>query len=354
MDIPSYTTFIISLNTKIDFATKSFIAHGYEILANYLKVPVASMCILLLVLTGYGMMYGFVELSRKTFMKIAFTIGAVYTLAFGWANFNAYFIGLFLDTANEISGILVQGKTFHFPFLHGTGSGLNAALQTVLIEAVKVGGWVMSKGGFTDWLPFFIGLCFMTGGTLVVGLATVEVIVVKLYLAMLLAVGPFFLACLIFPQTKHLFDGWLTQLKGFALALILLGVSVGLCMYLMHWVVGGFFVQKAIGVKLYSVVPVGIASILCLILLLGIIPIAKQIAGTMGGSGWSAVGGAVGGMAGSMMSAGMMSAKGSKSALMLGAQSYSKLTNAGQQIVDKSRTASQIFSQIRKQTQQGR
>ncbi len=354
MDIPAYSTFVISLNAKIDLATRSFISHGYQNIASYLKLPVASACILLLVLTGYGMMYGFIELSKKTFMKIALTIGVVYTLGFGWANYNAYFIGLFLETANEISGILVQGKTFNIPFLHDTGSGLNAALQTVLIEAVKVGGWVASKGGFTDWLPFFIGLCFLAGGTIVVGIATVEVIVVKLYLAMLLAVGPFFLACLTFPQTKHLFDGWLTQLKGFALSLILLGVAVGLSMYLMHWVVGGFYIQKAIGVTLYSIVPVGMASILCIILLLGIIPIAKQIAGTMGGSGFGAVGGVVGGMAGSALSTSMMGLKGSQSALMMGSKSLSKINNAGSQIFEGSRTASSIFSQIRKQTQQGR
>ena len=55
-----------------------------------------------------------------------------------------------------------------------------------------------------------------------------------------------------------------------------------------------------------------------------------------------------------MVSASMMSAKGGKSALMLGAQSYSKISNAGQQLIEKSQTAKQVFSQIRKQTQQGR
>ena len=93
----------------------------------------------------------------------------------------------------------------------------------------------MAKGGFTDWLPYFIGLSFMIGGTIVVALAAVEIIVVKLYIAMLLAVAPFFIACLLFPQTKGQFDGWLAQLKGFSIALILLGVAIGLCDALGCW-----------------------------------------------------------------------------------------------------------------------
>lgn len=351
MDVPSYTTFILSLMTKIDIATQSFIATGYANLSNYLQVPVAMACTLLFILMGYGILHGFIEMSIKTFSKVILTVGGVYTLGFSWSHFNTYVIELFLSSANEIAGVMVQGKLFDFPFLPGTGTGLNAALQTVLIESVKVGGWVMAKGGFTDWLPYFIGLSFMIGGTIVVALAAVEIIVVKLYIAMLLAVAPFFIACLLFPQTKGQFDGWLAQLKGFSIALILLGVAIGLCMYLMHWVVGGYFIQKAIHIKIYSLVPLLFASILCVLILTGIIPIAKQIGGSHGSSGWAAVGGAMGAMAGSMMSSAI---KGSKLSTG-GVKALSTLSSgigtvAGQSMLNQSKS---VFSHIRSLSQGG-
>lgn len=354
MEIPTYATFVISLTTKVDLATQTFIATGFNALVAYLERPVALACTLFIALTGYGILHGFIEMSTKTFSKLALTIGGVYLIGFSWAHFSETFIALFLEVANELAGVMVHGKLFQFPFLPGTGTGLNAALQTVLIEAVKVGGWVMAKGGFTDWIPYFIGLAFMLGGTLVVALAAVEVIVVKLYLAMLLAVAPFFLACLLFPQSKGQFDGWLAQLKGFSIALMLLGVAVGLCMYLMHWVVGGFFLQQAVNVKIYSVVPLVISCVLCLILMVGIIPIAKQIGGSHGGSGMSAVGGVVGGMAGGLLSASTKGLRGTQSL----ARSAGKLSQSGQSIAQMgmkgSQSAARLFSHIRNHSQQGR
>lgn len=353
MEIPSYTTFILNLINKIDTATQSFIALGFQNLANYLQTPIALASTLLIILIGYGILQGFVQMSFKTFNKLALTIGGVYLLGFSWAYFNSYFIALFLDSANEIAAVLIQGQSFHFPILPGTGTGVNAALQTVLIEAVKVGGWVMAKAGFTDLLPYFIGLNFMLCGTLVVALATVEVIVVKLYLAMLLAVAPFFISTLILPQTKGLFDGWLSQLKGFAIALILLGIAVGLCMYLMHWVVGGYFLEKAVNVKLYSVVPLFIASVLCLLLLIGIIPIAKQIGGTHGGSGWSAVGGALTTAAAFSLSTAMKGLKGGKGILSSKGMKGLPGTSISSLSFEPKLSAKQTFSNIRNQSQKG-
>lgn len=358
MDIPSYSTIIISLIAKIDLVTQNFVATGFQSLADYLEKPAALAATLMIVLVGYGMLHGLIDMSIKTFNRLALTLGAVYALAFSWVEFNAYFINLFLHAANDIAGVMVQGKLFSFPFLPGTGQGLNAALQTVLIESVKVGGWVMSKGGFTDWIPYFIGLAFMLGGTVVVALAAIELIVVKLYLAMLMAVAPFFICCLMFPQTKGQFDGWLAQIKGFSIALILLGVGVGLCMYLMHWVVGGYYVQQALGIKIYSVVPLIIASLLCIILLIGIIPIAKQIGGVHGGSGWSAVGGALGGMAGSVVGSGMKGMQGTKAMLGTQAKMAAKFGQAASQSIlpmasQPRQSAASLYSRIRNHSQQG-
>ena len=326
--------------SKIDLVTESFISNGYHALARYLELPVALACTLLIVLLGYGMLTGIIEMSIKTFNETLFSIGAVYTFAFGWANFNDYFIALFFKGADELSSVLINGNLFEIPLLTKTGAGLKAALQTVLIEAVKVGGWAMAKGGLTDLIPFIIGLSFIIGGSIVVSLACIEIIVVKLYLAMLLAVGPFFISCYLFPQAKAQFAGWLTQLKGFALALILLGVASSLCMYLMHWVVGGYFIDRAVGITLYSIVPLIIASLLCILLLTGIIPIAKQIGGAQGSSGWGAVGGAIAGLG-----AGMISTP------MKGIKSMQAISHLSKSITPMSQ---QTFSNIRSQLQRGR
>ena len=66
-------------------------------------------------------------------------------------------------------------------------------------------------------------------------------------------------------------------------------------MHWMHWVVGGLHAEEQLDLKIYTLVPLYLVEILALVVLVGVIPLAKQIGGAVGGG--SHLGDAISGVA---------------------------------------------------------
>ena len=295
MSAPVYNTLVVDFLDKMDEMTHSFLTENYQALATYMATPIALLSTLYIVIMGYLVLMGTIEMSTKSFMKLAITIGLVNMFALNWLYFSDYFVALFLTTASEISSVGANSHLFQFPHLSGTGTGINDALQTVLIESVEVGVNVMGHGGYTNWMPLFIGLNFLGGGTAIVALAAIELSMIKFFICLLLSTGPLFIAFYLFELTKSIFKSWVSVLAGFSFALIFLGITLGMSMHWMHWVVGGLHADAEFDLKIYTLVPLYLVEILSLVVLIGVIPLAKQIGGAVGGG--SHIGDAIGGIA---------------------------------------------------------
>lgn len=282
MTIPVYTTLISDFLNKMDDMTQSFLADNYQALANYMAVPLTLMGVLLIVITGYLILMGKTTLSGESFLKMALTVGGVNLFALNWLYFSDYFVALFLKAASEISSI---GSTYFFQFAHlvSTGSGINDALQTVLTESVDVGVKIMGHGGYTNWMPLLIGLIYMVGGTLIVALGIIEVSMIKFFICLLLSTAPLFIALYLFEQTRAAYTTWLGLVSGFSFALIFSGMTIGMAMNWMHWVVGGIHQNEEFDLKIYTIVPLIVVVILSLIIFYAVIPLAKNIGGAVGG-----------------------------------------------------------------------
>jgi type IV secretory pathway VirB6-like protein len=294
MTMPSYTTVVVDLLNQTDAMTSEFLVDNYQAMASYMAAPLGVACTLYIVLTGYLVLTGYSNIGMKEFSKIAFTIGFVYTFALNWLMYSDYFVALFQTAASEISSIGVNKGLFKIPLLSSTGATINDTLQTVLIESVDVGVQAMKQGSYRNWMPLLVGLNFIGGGTFIVALATIEVAMLKFFSSLLLSTGPLFIGLALFEQTKGAFKAWLSLLTGFAFALIFAGLAVGMSMKWMHWVVGSVSPEEALTLKWHTIVPLVFVEILALVVLVGVVPLAKSIGGAVGGSH---VGDAVGAVA---------------------------------------------------------
>ena len=283
MTAPLYTTVVVDLLSQMDAMTRSFLVENYQALASYMAAPIAAASTLYLVINGYLVLMGKVSISSKAFFKMAATIGLVSMFALNWLYFSNVFVALFQTAASEISSIGVNYHLFQFPLLSHTGTGINDALQTVLIESVEVGINAMMHGGYTNWMPLLIGLNFMGGGTFIVAIAMIETSMIKFFISLLLSTGPLFIGLAIFDETKPAFKVWVSLLSGFAFALIFSGFAIGMSMHWMHWVVGALHSTDKLELKLFTIVPLFIVEVLAVVVLFGVIPLAKQIGGAAAG-----------------------------------------------------------------------
>lgn len=295
MASPTYATIIVQLTGQIDSLTQSFIYKGYEALSSALAKPLASLCILLITLLGYGILRGVIKMPLHELSKAALKIGFVYLLAMNWSLFSQYVVALFVDGASELGAALMQAA----PNAGAVSHNINGALQSVFVEVIRVGAWTADKASFKHPSPLFTAIMIDLAGLVVIGFALFELIIAKIMLAICLCTAPLFLCLTLFEQTKSFFDRWLGTLVGFSLVLIFVSAVVGLCMHLIHWSIGDHYLNHAINVSAVDWIPIFLVAFLCIMLLLEVTGIAKSIGGACCTSNGSAmVGGFIGGALG--------------------------------------------------------
>lgn len=329
MEIPTYATLIFRLGSEIDLITQSFIVDGYKAMASALAAPIATLCVLYIVLTGFSITRGLIQKPMDEFVKMVLRIGLVYTLAFNWGIFAEYFVGLFVKGAGELGAAMMKATPLTLPKVDGItrAAGINGTLQSALIEVVRVGLWTWEKGSFRHMGPAFTGFIIWASGITVVGLAFFEIIVAKLMIAVCMTTAPLFLSFTLFDKTRTYFDRWLDKLVGFSLVLVMVSSVVGLCMHLLHWSIGGHYLNKAVGMTTVDWIPLLLISCLCVMLILQVVGIAKSIGGMCStGTGSAMIGGAIGGAMGvAATSGGLLK----KSADMAGMNPSKMAANAG-------------------------
>ncbi|KTD47891.1 vir protein [Legionella quinlivanii] len=294
MESPTYANLISQLTGQIDAISKTFVMNGYQALANHLEKPLASACVFALVLMGFGIMMGFIRMPSKDLMKLALRIGGIYLFAMNWGFFSEYFVGLFVNGASELGGVLMKAN------LSGLSvDGVNSGLQSVLNEVVRVGAWTWDKASFKHWSPIFVALMIYLSGLAVIGLALFELIIAKLMLAVCLSTAPIFILFTLFDVTKSFFERWIGVLVGFSLILVFVSSVASFCMRLIHWAVYAHYANHALDIGLSDWIPIVLVAAFCVMALLEVTAIAKSIGASCSTSNGAAMlGGFVGGAIG--------------------------------------------------------
>ena len=298
MNNPHYANVIAGLAQEIDGLTQRFVFDGYQALAAHLKAPLGSLCVLYIVLTGYGVLRGVINMPLKDLLNSAFRIGLVYLLAMNWGIFSQFVVTFFTKGVSETAAVMMQLLPAKLPQL-SSASGVNGSLQSVFTEVIRTGSWVWDAATWRKPGPYFSSLMIYASGIAVVGLAFFELVVAKLMLAICLSTAPLFVLLTLFDRTKGFFDQWLGKLVGFALVIVFVSAVVGFCLHLLHWAVNPLFVAKAAPLHAADWIPIVICAALSLMAILEVVGVAKSIGGGCSTStGSSMAGGFIGGAAG--------------------------------------------------------
>lgn len=297
MPSPTYATIILQLTGEIDLLMHTFIFEGYQALAQTLARPLAGLCILSIILMGYGITQGFIKMPMQTFSKGVIRMGVIYLFAMNWGFFSEVVVNLFITSSSELGEIMMKAGHIDVPV--NTGAGINGGLQSVLIEVIRIGAWTWNKASFKHWGPIFTALMIYFSGLAVIGFALFEIIIAKLMLTICLSTAPLFICFALFEQTKSFFEKWLGTLTGFSLLLVMVSSVVALCMHLIHWTIGGHYLNHAAHIAAVDWIPLFIVACLCVMALFEVASIAKNIGHACSTStGAAMVGGFVGGALG--------------------------------------------------------
>lgn len=247
-----------------------FVTDGVSNLASAVSGPLKAAVTLWIILQGIAIMRGVVGEPVLDFAVKAMKVVVIVALATKVGTYNEYVKSVFFDALPREIGNALAGS--------GATTPTANAFDSFLTKGYQSAQELWSQSGMTNPGPAFLAVMVM----IIAGLGAVVAYTVSLYakvaLAVVLAVGPVFIALALFNATKRFMESWLGQLVNFvvlqALVMIVLSLVLKVADQFSATAASGNFGEAMMGALTMSVV-----YLLAMFVSLQLPGIASSIAG---------------------------------------------------------------------------
>jgi type IV secretion system protein VirB6 len=280
-----FQTFWTWLNGEL----ASYIGGNTARVAAILEPAVVTLGTVYVMIWGYLQLTGRIEEPFVTGVKRIVTLAVILGMSLHLWLYNTLLVDTFYDAPTEFAAAVV---------------GASDPVQT--IDAIWNAGGAVADQLFRDgghWTHFGYTLAGMVVWLIVGALCVYTMFLLALSsvaLAVLLALGPFFVAFLLFDTTRRFFEAWLAQLANYALITIL---TVMVAALMLHLVQSYAQQTQALGTAIRTVDAINmiLATVLVFLFLRQVMPIAAGLAGGVTLSSLGAVGRTIGAPARAVM-----------------------------------------------------
>jgi type IV secretion system protein VirB6 len=255
--LPPGAGFVSSVTNYIDCQSRILGSGSWQALAapgSTLAVVLTGFLTIFIAIIGYNLLLGHsmtVRSGTLAFVKI----GAVFALATSWPAYRTLVYDLVTDGPSQL--VAEIGPQAAIVGSDGTLlQRLDIADQALArLSILGPGNPVAGTNGQVP-PPLFGGFdAFALGGARILFLLTAiaSLSVVRIITGLMLALGPFFIAFLMFENTRSLFEGWVRVLAGAALAAIGVSIALGLQLGLLEPWLSNVLARRTAGESLPTV-----------------------------------------------------------------------------------------------------
>ena len=175
------------------------------------ETPIVAVATVSLVVMGYLMFTGQLRLTASQLFPRLFRWVVILVLLLNMPGIFDWSFAFVTDIPNAVAVFLLSGGPVT------DEAGVIGLIESVMTAGINAASTIWTEASWSDIGSHVLsGLLLLTGLVLAI-LAAVLLMVSKLGVGILLAVGPFFLILRLFELGKGLFEGWLRQLLTFAL-----------------------------------------------------------------------------------------------------------------------------------------
>lgn len=222
------------LITGVDSIILGFVQGSFGSLSGTIHMLWQLMFIVFIAFYGYKVMANG-QFSAPDLVVQCLKVIIVLIMATSWDAFFTFAYRTATDLPSDIAGQLITAASHSLGAESQADSALtaNTALSQYYMRAMDVSERLLEGAGMDHpWYFLYVGIIWLSV-TCFTGYAAMLILLAKISVAILLAIGPIFILALIFFNTKPLFDGWLKNLVSFALfpvfiyALLALLLAIG-------------------------------------------------------------------------------------------------------------------------------
>jgi type IV secretion system protein VirB6 len=241
--IPSVERFAPGIIGYLDCQAQTLGAQGYQALAapgSTVSLLLTAMLTLFVAFFGYRMLFGQLPTVREGVLAFV-KIGIVLALATNWPAYQRLIYDVVLHEPAEL--VAEVGGAAGLP---GSGGGLVGRLDAVdralaMLSVYGVGQPTAQLDARRAAPPMFMGFDrFALGASRVVFLTSTigAFALLRIGAGLLLALGPLFIAFLLFEGTRGLFEGWVRALLGLTLGAFATAIALGIELALLEpWLI---------------------------------------------------------------------------------------------------------------------
>lgn len=191
-------------------------------IAESLKPAAATFLTIYIILYGWSLAAGKIQTPLPDSLIRLFKIALIFGLAFNLGAYNTYIANVATGLPNEISRAFVPAE-FR---AETTTLGL---LDEAYNQGWEAGERIMNEGGVLsgNLLPYVVGTFVWLATLLVTLYAAFLLLLAKIAIAVILAVGPIFIVLALFEQTRRFLESWIAQLVNYVFVQILVAAVLG-------------------------------------------------------------------------------------------------------------------------------
>lgn len=252
-----------------------FVSSSVSNLAAYVDAPLRTALLLYVVLYGFAVMRGAIREPVMDFAWRSIRLVVIVSLATRADQYQAWVSDLFFEALPREIGAALGGARLDM------SSG--APFDRLLARGIEIAQEIYRNAGYTEIFPQLVSailLIFVAVGAV---LQFAIMLYAKVGLGVVLALGPVFIALMLFEATRPFGEGWTRQLANFVVLQILVAALLGL----MLTTVEGFFTRYGAGATGGSLIVAAVA-IGAALGLAGFVALQlPEIAGALAGGGAS-------------------------------------------------------------------
>lgn len=207
---------IETLITNVDDLVFALVQGAFGSLAPVVQTLWRLMFIVFIAVFGYKVIVSG-RFSAPDLLVNVLKIIVLLVVATEWNTFMIMVYDMTTDLPSDVAGQIMQGaaSTLANPVANDETSA-NLALSQFYDRSMEVSEKLLEGAGWTKWGLYFYAGAIWVGAISFTAFAAMLIVLAKLAVAILLAVGPLFILLLIFNNTKNLFEGWLRTLLNYA------------------------------------------------------------------------------------------------------------------------------------------
>ncbi|TCV82735.1 type IV secretion system protein [Sulfurirhabdus autotrophica] len=278
----SLPTIVAPLFVDVDTAITGFMLSAASRVSAASIVPFKTLVTVYIFLWGLAMWRGLIDEPMSDAVSRIFRIVLIGVIALGTGVYGPVIANFLYNTPAQLASTLIGATTSPQAVMDvALNKGNDIANAFMSITSLSISqAFADSLAALVTWI--FTGIIVLYGAALI--------LLSKIALGIIIALGPLFIAMLLFDSTKSFFQSWISQALNY-LFIYALVAAVVMIMFAL-WLPSLDIAIKNSGAGFSAIIPMMIVGGACFVILMQVTGIASGLAGgvqvgTLGAIGWT-------------------------------------------------------------------